>query len=103
MSHSFSLLIDGFQLPRRDSKSVKQETYKMIGKPCTNLQSASFHTPSSAESVILHAILSVQVRGKGNYKIITTYALHGNGSSGCFLTENLQEQIGVDGKRTTTA
>ena len=99
-SHPSSLHIDGFQLPRRDSNSVEQETDRTTSNACTNLQSASCHTTRPADSVILHAILPVRVRGKGNNKIVTTYALYDNGCSGCFLTENLREQIGVVGRRT---
>ena len=98
-SHPSSLRIDGFQLPRRDTNSVKQETDKTIGNACTNLQSASCHTTRPAESVILHAFLPVRVRGRGNNKTVTTYALYDYGSRGCFLTENLRERIGVGGKR----
>ena len=84
-SHPSSLHIDGFQLPRRDGNSVKQETDKTIGNACTNLQSASCHTTRPAESVILHAILPVRVRGKGNNKIVTTYALYDNGKQRLLL------------------
>ena len=66
----------------------------------TNRQIASCHAAKSNESVILHAILPVQVKTKGNTKSVITYAFYDNGSGGCFLTENPREQLDVDGERT---
>ena len=37
---------------------------------------------------------------KGNTETITTYTFYDNGSGGCFLTENLKEQLGVKGEKT---
>ena len=58
------------------------------------------HSAKPNESVILHAILPVRVKTKGNTKSVINYALYDNGSGGCFLTENLREQLGVNGERT---
>lgn len=98
--HPSALHIDG-QLPRKDNSGpVKQENYKALNNACTNPQTASCHAAKSNESVILHAILPVRVKTKGNTKSVITYAFYDNGSGGCFLTENLREQLGVDGERT---
>lgn len=40
------------------------------------------------------------MKTKGNTKPVTTYAFYDNGSGGCFLTENLREQLGVNGEKT---
>ena len=52
------------------------------------------------ETVILHAILPVKVKQRGSNEIILTYAFYDNCSGGCFLTENLREQIGAQGEST---
>ena len=99
--HPSALHIDGFQLPRKDNSGpVKQENDKALNNACTNPQIASCHAAKSNESVILHAILPVRVKTKDNAKSIITYDFYDNGSGGCFLTENLREQIGVNGERT---
>ena len=64
------------------------------------VRTASCHAAKPSESVIFHAILSVRVKRKGSTDTITTYAFYDNGSSGCFLTENLKEQLGVKGEKT---
>ena len=99
--HPSALHIDGFQLPQKDITSpAKQENDKAVNNACTNPQNASCHAAKLNESVILHAILPVRVKRKGNTETITTYAFYDNGSGGCFLTENLKEQLGVKGERT---
>ena len=99
--HPSALHIDGFQLSRKDNSGpVKQENDKVLNNACTNPQIASCHAAKSNGSVILHAILPVRVKTKGNTKSVITYAFYDNGSGGCFLTENLREQLGVDGERT---
>lgn len=99
--HRSALHIDGFQLPRKENSGpVKQDNDKALNNACTSPQIASCHAAKSNESVILHAILPVRVKTKGNTKSVITYAFYDNGSGGCFLTENLGEQLGVDGERT---
>ncbi len=50
--------------------------------------------------VVLQAILPVTVR-LGNSRIITTYAFLDNGSTGCFITENLKDQLNAKNKEAT--
>ena len=97
--HPTPLHIDGFQ-------PVKQENNKSCTKPeagmpnaGTNLQSTSCNVIKPVETVILHAILPVKVKKMGSNETITTYAFYDHGSGGCFLTENLREQIGAEGER----
>ena len=99
-SHPSALHIDGFQLPQKDNNSsVKQGKERPMSNACTNPQETSCHATRHAEAV-LHAILPVRVRKKGSTESVITYAFYDNGSGGCFLTENLKQQIGVDGERT---
>ena len=70
-----------------------------MSNACTNPQETSCHATRHAEAV-LHAILPVRVRKRGSTESVITYAFYDNGSGGCFLTENLKQQIGVDGERT---
>lgn len=49
---------------------------------------------------MLHAILPVKVKRKGRGDSVTTYALYDNGSGGCFATESIRKQLGVEGVRT---
>lgn len=55
---------------------------------------------NSKESVVLHAILPVKVKRKGSGDSVTTYAFYDNGSGGCFATESIRKQLGVEGVRT---
>lgn len=55
---------------------------------------------SPNDVVVVHAIIPVKVKPKGSTETVTTYAFYDNGSGGCFLTENLREQLGVQGQRT---
>ncbi|XP_028395685.1 uncharacterized protein LOC114519713 [Dendronephthya gigantea] len=55
---------------------------------------------SQCESVIYHAILPVRVKQKDGEKSVVTYAFYDNGSGGSFMTENLQQQLGIEGVKT---
>ena len=58
------------------------------------------HDPTNCkETVVLHAILPVKVTQKGSGKSVTTHAFYDNGSGGCFATESIRRQLGVDGVR----
>ena len=52
-------------------------------------------------SMVLHAIIPVKVRLRNGDITVTTYAFYDNGSSGCFLTEDLKSQLNADGQETT--
>ena len=52
-------------------------------------------------SIILHAIIPVKIFQKGKCKMVTTYAFYDNWSSGCFLTEQLLQELDADGTQTT--
>ena len=99
--HPSALHIDGFLLPQKDNTSpAKQENDKAVNSACTDPQNASCNAAKPNESVIFPAILPVRVKRKGSTEAIITYAFYDNGSGGCFLTENLKEQLGVKGEKT---
>ena len=52
---------------------------------------------NNKETLVLHAILPVKVKQKGSEKSVTTYTFYDNGSGGCFATESIRKQLGVDG------
>ena len=52
------------------------------------------------DSTVLHAIIPVTVHQKGSNKVISTYCFYDNGSSGCFVTKGLYEQLGAFGEDT---
>ena len=70
-----------------------------MNNACTNPPNAFCHSAKPNESVILHAILPVRVKTKGNTKSVITYGFYDNGSGGYFLRENLREQLGVNDER----
>ena len=52
---------------------------------------------NNKETYVLHAILPVKVKQKGSDKSVTTYPFYDNGSGGCFATESIRKQLGVEG------
>ena len=51
-------------------------------------------------TIVLHAILPVKVKQRDNPNVVTTYAFYDNGSSGCFITENLVKQLNASATTT---
>ena len=95
--HPTALHIDGFRLCKARRQELCSTGISSVG---ANLQSTSCNVIKPEETVILHAILPVKVKQRGSNEIIVTYAFYDNGSGGCFLTENLREQIGAQGEST---
>ena len=52
------------------------------------------------ESIVLHAILPVNIKVRGSASEVKTYVFYDSRSGGCFLTEELREQLGKDGTST---
>ena len=50
--------------------------------------------------LVLHSILPVKVSPSGGSCSVATYAFLDNGSSGCFVTKDLAEELGADGETT---
>ena len=86
--------IPDFNLHRRED--IDKINNGCIGIPVGNNNQGV----GADESIIYHAILPVKVRQKGSNKSITTYAFYDNGSGGSFMSENLQNHLGVKGVHT---
>ena len=70
------------------------------GKPPDTVQAYTC-VGNTDTSMVLHAIIPVQVSQRNGDITVTTYAFYDNGSSGCFLTEDLRAQLEADGQETT--
>jgi hypothetical protein len=49
---------------------------------------------------VLQAILPVRVHVKGSNNVVETYAFFDNGSTGCFITENVKDQLNAPSNET---
>jgi hypothetical protein len=70
-------------------------------KPSNTVTVSRCDLHNNDDSPILHAIIPVQVSQRGNDKSIITYAFYDNGSSGCFLSEDLMSKLNATGQETT--
>lgn len=74
------------------------------GQECsTPVQSTCHAFSSSINRPVLQAILPVKVRCDKSGVTMNTYALYDNGSSGCFVTNTLKENLRAAGSKTTLA
>ena len=100
--HPTALHIDGFTMNR---ESIGNEPRAMevqsivVSNGRTDVSKTECDPTNCRETVVLHAILPVKVTQKGSGKSVTTYAFYYNGSGGCFATESIRKQLGVDGIR----
>ncbi|KAK3752530.1 hypothetical protein QZH41_005142 [Actinostola sp. cb2023] len=99
-SHPTALHIDNFNVMGQ-AKDNKQVASTSVSSACTDVDKDSRCARKTNNNVILHAILPVKVKIKNGTDTVTTYALYDNGSSGCFITEGLKEQLAVEGIKTT--
>ncbi|KAK3735936.1 hypothetical protein QZH41_003721 [Actinostola sp. cb2023] len=95
-----TLHIDNFNVMGQ-AKDNKQVASTSVSSACTDVDKDSRCARKTNNNVILHAILPVKVKIKNGTDTVTTYALYDNGSSGCFITEGLKEQLAVEGIKTT--
>ena len=87
--HPTALHIEGFQM----KPSSKPETMD----DNNDVQASAIELASHlTRNVILHAIIPVRVQ-QGNGPSVITYAFYDNGSSGCFITEELEHEISAKG------
>ena len=93
--HPSALHIEDFKL-----KDQERDRKSELNNACTNLPANSCSATTFDETVVVHAIIPVKVRKKGNAESVITYAFYDNGSGGCFLTESLKERIGIQGQGT---
>lgn len=108
--HPTAMHIDGFTLYKENTDNQAQITdaqAQTTGIPTVSvsngridLSKTACSATNSRESVVLHAILPVRVKQKGSDESVITYAFFDNGSAGCFATESIRRQLGVEGVRT---
>ena len=94
-NHPTSLHMTNFQPFHSQADVLTNES-----KPSDTVQAFTCVGNTDA-SMVLHAIIPVKVRQRKGDITVTTYAFYDNGSSGCFLTENLKAQLNADGQETT--
>ena len=92
--HPTALHIPDFQFKKRENEQKINNGY--IDIPAKENK----HRDGVGESIIYHTILPVRIKEKGSRKSIETYAFYDNGSGGSFMTEKLQNQLGVKGVKT---
>ncbi|KAK3726857.1 hypothetical protein QZH41_010519, partial [Actinostola sp. cb2023] len=98
-----TLQIDNFNVMGQENngtKDTKQVASTSVSSACTDVDKDSRGARKTNNNVILHAILPVKFKIKNGTDTVTTYALYDNGSSGCFITEGLKEQLAVEGIKT---
>ena len=82
-----------FSSPPKENKYGHNELQSQVS-------SSACLVTNTIEATILHAILPVTVSRKGSDKTIDTYAFYDKGSSGCFMTKDLQEELEAPGTDT---
>ena len=99
--HPTSLHIDGFQLPnvKQEEDSRKVSSSNEGNEVKSQVSSGACNTTTS--ETIFHAILPVKVHQRGSDVCVSTYGFYDNGSSGCFLTEDLAQELQIKGTETT--
>ena len=95
--HPTALHIDGFKPPKKNGEGENATT---VNNGCVISKSASVAAGTVQKSVVLHAILPVRVKVEGSASSVETYAFYDSGSDGCFLTEELRDQLGEEGTPT---
>ena len=113
--HPTALHVDNFVMPKRRSPSSagKQTSSYMTDLPDSAVKSTSTSgskepqvesnicaATDTAENTSLHAILPVRVSQKGSDKQLITYCFYDNGSSACFISNDIYEQLGAEGTET---
>ena len=92
--HPTSLHIDGFQMYSTNGLHTSHliESRSDNNSMCTATE--------VSKTSVLHAILPVRISQAGGVNSVTTYAFYDDGSSGCFMTDELQEQLQAMGMST---
>ncbi len=85
---------------RRHPTVLHDPEYDDAGNKTHVESSAQVHIETDTE-VVLEAIVPVRIKQSGQEKTITTYALLDTGSTGCFLTEALRQELQAQSENTT--
>ena len=86
--HPTCLHDDDYQ-PKREVEPAKEDS-----------ASSSACTTYGEANVVLQSILPVKIQQNDGI-IVDTYCFYDNGSTGCFMSEELKEQLGADASETT--
>ncbi|XP_066988223.1 uncharacterized protein [Macrobrachium rosenbergii] len=100
--HPTAMHIDGFKLPWRSdysdrSSNSQNRTEESSQKPP---DTATSNIISHGSSMVLQAILPVRIKQRGTNREVLTYALYDPGSTGCFLSEELKDDLQASGVQT---
>ena len=87
--HPTALHDEKFQFPAKTNNTSVAAT----GIDVTNCSATSTNS-----SVIMHAIIPVNVQKKGDNTSLTTYAFYDNGSNSCFISEELVDDLQLTGQ-----
>ena len=94
--HPSSMHIENFMLMRNNADNCN------YGIPDTKPPTVSAKTCiTGAVGTVLQCVLPVQVRINGSNEIVNTYALYDTGSTGCFITESIRNQLKPSYTETT--
>jgi hypothetical protein len=101
-NHPTCLHIDGFQTKKeRASNDEKEENSVSTDESDQPITSHACCTSRLEDNkVILQAILPVYVRQRSG-KSAKTYAFYDHGSTGCFISQELIEDLEINGEKTT--
>ena len=99
--HPTSLHVTGFRPPERNN--ISNGTYRVEDTQSPNniIPSHTCHATHSMSNVVLQAVLPVLVTQMGSNRSVMTYAFYDNGSDGCFITDDIQEDLQATGIEST--
>ena len=97
--HPTGLHIDGFKYSKSSHLSKPQSVEPNATETACDVNNTSCST--NIDETVLHTIIPVKVKHQRSTTPITVYAFYDNGSTGCFMTEELRQQLQVEGIDTT--
>ena len=98
--HPTGLHIEGFRKEKATQPIDSNNDTSQVSTSCIKLTESQCAATGTENSLILHAVLPVEVKIKGTNETVSTYAFYDNGSGGCFISESLREKLGVPEVKT---
>ncbi|XP_067670760.1 uncharacterized protein [Haliotis asinina] len=99
--HPTAMRDNGYQSNRNASHKVNSDKGNEQSDKGLNNSTSCNASKSNCIETIFQPILPVQVTVKGSNKVTTTNAMLDNGSTGCFMTEDLRNRLDVKSKPAT--
>lgn len=96
--HPTAMHLDEFTFSRITSGGAPK---KGASTEKSNTRDETASAACHASSNIMHAVLPVRVQQRGSDTTVETYAFYDNGSSGCFITEELEHDLRAVSEKTT--